>query len=140
MEPKTFNLATVLTITTGRFVCEDFGLVYEILNHMTQDDLYTHVLPRAADECVPYLFEQHPQLRAVTVPDDCEGFEEDDWKAWVEEMGDVVGATEFEVWPIHAEDHEVKDPIQELIDMGVDENKIVSINTEPPISDVGNIS
>jgi len=36
--------------------------VYDILNYMTGDSLFTHQLPRASDECKPFLLEQFPQL------------------------------------------------------------------------------
>ena len=72
---KRFHISTILTITTGRFVAIDektneldFDLVYQILNYMTSDNLYTHQLPlpRASDECKPYLLDQFPQLVGET--------------------------------------------------------------------------
>ena len=47
---KTFDLGTVLTVTTGRLLT-DIGNLYEILNFMTGDDLMTHQLPRATEAC-----------------------------------------------------------------------------------------
>ena len=53
----------MLSITTGRLVStRHIGGVYDILNFMTGDNLFTHQLPRASDECKPYLLEQFPQL------------------------------------------------------------------------------
>ena len=36
--------------------------VYDVLNFMTGDTLFTHQLPRARGECKPYLLKQFPQL------------------------------------------------------------------------------
>lgn len=49
---------------------------------MTDDNLFTHQLPRAAGECAPLLLEQHPQLRTVIVPDRFEP----DVETWLNEQ------------------------------------------------------
>ena len=41
--------------------------IYDILNFMTRDNLYTHQLPRVRRECVPHLLRQHPQLAGVKI-------------------------------------------------------------------------
>lgn len=64
-----FYLGTILSITTGVLLTntdppiED---IYNILNFMTRDNLSTLQLPRVADECRPYLLEQHPFLNEIT--------------------------------------------------------------------------
>lgn len=63
MTAKTFPLGTVLSVTTGLLLSPDgIGGVYEILNHMTGDNLYTHQLPRVSRECEPHLLRQFPVL------------------------------------------------------------------------------
>lgn len=63
MTTKTFPLGTVLTVTTGLLLSPDgIGGVYQILNHMTRDNLYTHQLPRVSRECEPHLLKQFPVL------------------------------------------------------------------------------
>ena len=63
MLTKQFHLGDVLSITPGRLVSpRHMEGVYEILNFMTVDNLFTHQLPRACDECGPYLVEQFPQF------------------------------------------------------------------------------
>jgi hypothetical protein len=63
---QTFTIGEILSITTGCLIAIDAGHdhpisgVYTILNYMTEDDLYTHQLPRAAAQCRPYLYEQFP--------------------------------------------------------------------------------
>lgn len=61
MAKKQFPLGVVLAITTGRLLC-DMGGIYEILNHMTKDDLFTHQLPGASKQCKPVLLAQFPEL------------------------------------------------------------------------------
>jgi hypothetical protein len=61
---KTFPLSFVLSITTSRLCC-DIGGVYEILNHVTGDNLFTHVLPRACRFTAPLILEQYPELASA---------------------------------------------------------------------------
>lgn len=60
---KPFHIGDILSITTGRLVSpRGIGGVYEILNHMTGDNLFTHQLGRAAEACKPALLADHPFL------------------------------------------------------------------------------
>lgn len=60
---KNFDTSDVLSVTTGRLVSSrHIDGVYEILNFLTGDNLYTHQLPRAMRECEPWLRTQFPQL------------------------------------------------------------------------------
>lgn len=113
-ETVLFPTEAVLTVTTDRMLCSDIGMVYEILNHMTGDNLFTHQLPRAAGKCAPALLEQHPQLVGVTVPDGLVG--EVPIRAWIAEVIEQFGA-ELPVAPLPAGAHEVRDPLSELIEM-----------------------
>lgn len=63
---KEFQLADVLGVTTGKLLGEMGGL-YEILNWLTNDELFTHQLPRARDECLPWLLHWFPELAKVRV-------------------------------------------------------------------------
>jgi hypothetical protein len=77
MQTKRYHLGDILSITTGRLVSpRHMDGVYDILNFMTGDDLYTHQLPRAADECRPYLAKQFPQLSKIDLPKAGEGFKQ----------------------------------------------------------------
>lgn len=63
-QTKDFHLGDVLSITTGVLVSfRSMEGIYDILNFMTGDDLFTHQLPRATDECKPHLLEQFPELK-----------------------------------------------------------------------------
>lgn len=60
---KRFHLGDVLTITTDLLVSpRHVAGVYDILNYMTGDNLFTHQLPRAGRVCAPELLRQFPQL------------------------------------------------------------------------------
>ncbi|MGW6292450.1 DUF7736 domain-containing protein [Streptomyces sp. NPDC055058] len=118
---RLFPLADILTMTTGRLLSRrHMDGVYDIANHMTGDNLFTHQLPRAADACGPALLAQHPQLRDLAPPDD------------VDEAGLLtwLTATEQEhceqlpVAPLPPGAWERRDPIQELADRVGPENVI----------------
>jgi hypothetical protein len=67
-DTRDFPLADILSITTGRLLSHrHMDGVYEILNHLTGDNLMTHQLPRAAETCRPALIAQHPFLVDLTV-------------------------------------------------------------------------
>lgn len=124
---KTFPLAAVLSITTGCLFCE-IGGVYEILNHMTGENLYTHQLPRASRQCAPSLLEQFPRLAAEDVASQAEAFAHSLHGAtdgfslvekWLSEKSAVWGA-EFDVEPLPADAYMPMDPISELMAMRSD--------------------
>ena len=108
---KTFGLGAILSITTGKLLC-DIGGVYQILNYMTQDKLYTHQLPRATKECAPWLLRQHPQLANL----DASGVDRDSWVGWLSGQTAKFGES-LSVEPIPKDDHDEIEPLQELIDM-----------------------
>lgn len=60
---KTFHISDVLTVTTGRLLSNrHIEGAYSILNFLTGDSVFTHQIPRAMDECGPWLRAQFPQL------------------------------------------------------------------------------
>ena len=56
-----FKTADILSAATGILYGKIDG-VYQILNYMTGDNLFTHQLPRAGRFCAPYLKKQLPWL------------------------------------------------------------------------------
>jgi hypothetical protein len=114
MTTKTFDLGTVLTVTTGRMLT-DMGSLYEILNFMTGESLMTHQLPRASEACEEPLLAQFPKLAEVQVP---EKFTGDDLAQvvadWVADQEKIYGST-FEVEPLESFEH--KNPLTELAEM-----------------------
>jgi len=115
MPTKTFHLGDILSATTGRLVSpRHMDGVYDILNWMTGDNLFTHQLPRACDECEGPLLAQHPDLAAITVPEF--SGDKDAVDRWLAEQVAIYGETR-EVAPLTAEDHTQVDPITELLAM-----------------------
>jgi hypothetical protein len=106
---KQFHIGDILSVTTGRLVSSrHIDGLYEILNFLTGDELYTHQLPRAMRECEPWLKTQFPYLMA-------------DWPAMQKQLkglddlialdGDDKAARERTIrhW-VEATRHEVKFP------------------------------
>ncbi len=107
-----FHLGDILSITTGRLVSNrHIDGVYDVLNHMTGDSLFTHQLPRAAEECAPHLLAQHPDLADVPVPDEFDSKEH--VEAWLAEQARRFGEYR-DVAPLASEDHTRIDPLAEL--------------------------
>lgn len=133
---RLFDTAVIISAATGRFVCGDFGKVYEIYDFMTGDNLFTHQLLRAGKECTPYLKELYPWLANC----DFSAFDQfnDAWskedrsaviQEWLKPYYEKYGAS-LPVYPIAHEDHIVKDPIAELHEIAP--NKPIIIVNPPP--------
>ena len=68
---RTFALGDILSITTGRLVSErHMDGIYDILNYMTGQNLFTHQIPRAMDHCRPVLEALYPALSHVALHDE----------------------------------------------------------------------
>jgi hypothetical protein len=121
---KTFPLAQVLSVTSRKLFCEVDGL-YEILQFLTNDDnVFTHQLPRAAQEVTPYIFNEYPALKDF----DSSDVNRDNWKEKLAEAEAKFGKF-LELEPIPADDHAIKDPRQELSDM-VGADKVISVELD----------
>ena len=122
---RDFHIGTILSITDGHLLAPNkIGDVYEILNFMTGDELFTHQLPRAGRECAPYLLQQHPQLADFDGSD----ITTENYLARLEKAKQQFG--EFlQVQPIPLEAHRVIDPIQEAQDMVGADKVIVVVTT-----------
>lgn len=117
---KRFTLGAVLSVTTGTLLC-DIGDVYVILNHMTGDNLFTHQLPRASEECAPHLRKQFPALADETAAD----VTKENWREWLTAAEARYGNA-FDVEPLPDGAHEVRDPIAEAVDM-VGPERVVTV-------------
>ena len=117
MTARTFHLGDILSITTGCLVSpRHMDGIYDVLNFMTGDNLFTHQLPRAAGECKDPLLAQHPDLAAIVPPDDFGSDPEAAVKAWLAEQVAIYGETR-EVSPLAAGEHTHIDPITEIREM-----------------------
>ena len=111
-EPRAFHLGDLLSVTTGRLVApRHIEAMYDLLGFMTGDNLFTHQLPRACDECAPALLEQHPDLKAVEVP--AEFADASHVERWLAEQVARFGETRS-VSPLAAGDHTHINPFAEL--------------------------
>jgi hypothetical protein len=129
MAAESFALGDVLSITTGRLVSRDhIDGVYRILNHMTGDDLYTHQLPRACDECAPVLLAQHPQLAAIEPPD--EFTDATHVERWLAEQ-EVIYGEWLPVEPVAEGVHARIHPLEEACDM-VGADKVFVVDAREP--------
>jgi len=118
--PREFDLADILSITTGRLLSHrHMDGVYEILNYLTGDNLYTHQLPRAALACRGPLLEQHPRLADVCPP---EHIAVDEIKTWLAGAENTYGRA-LPVTPIAG--WERREPLAELAQMVGDKPVIV---------------
>lgn len=112
-ETKEFHLGDILSITTGCLVSKrHIDGVYDILNWMTGESLYTHQLPRVIREAGPVLLAYHPHLSAIEIaelaPEAVEG--------WLAEQVAKFGET-LPVPKLNEEQHERIDPFSELAEV-----------------------
>lgn len=114
---REFDLGDVLTITTGIMLSpRRIDGVYDILNYMTGDNLFTHQLPRAAEECHAPLLAQHPQLADVVVPEFDSATNEDAATAvflWLAKLEKTLGSR-LAVEPLADGEHTRIDPLAEF--------------------------
>ena len=124
---KDFDLGDILSITTGKLVSPRYMEgIYDILNYMTDDNLFTHQLPRAMRECREPLLTQHPELAEVDLPNDIEP--DAAIFTWLDEQKAIYGQ-ELPVWQLGTDgvgSHERRDPLAELADM-IGPERVVSV-------------
>lgn len=120
-DSRQFPIGAILTVTTGKLMC-DIGQVYELLNFMTGDNLFTHQLPRVSKECAPVITRQHPHLADWI--DDVTG--DNVWRR-LADAERQFGKT-LEIRPLAADEHEFIDPLSELAER-VHPDKIVVVKT-----------
>ena len=119
---KQFHIGDILSITGDKLVSPRLiAGVYDILNYMTGDNLYTHQLPRAMRECRPFLLAQHPQLCNV----DESTVTEATWHKWLDDQITKFGET-LPVNPLPEHAHEFIDPLSELAEK-VHPDKIIVV-------------
>jgi hypothetical protein len=140
-ETREFHLGDVLSITTEMLVSpRHIGGVYEILNFLTGDNLFTHQLPRANRECKPWVERQHPDLSAEALAPNIEKLKfalrdtaNDPATVvgiWLGDMVAHFGETRT-LRPIPREEHERVDPVTQAERMFGPERVIIA-TTEPP--------
>lgn len=118
-------MGDILSVTTGRLVSSrHMEGIYDILDFMTGENLFTHQLPRASRECKPHLLKQHPQLAEV----DASGVNQDNWEEWLTKQVNKYGE-QLPVTPLPEGMYEVKDPIQEVQEM-MPRGEVIVVNVD----------
>lgn len=107
----TFSTAQILSVATGVLVCP-IEEVYDILNWMTGDNLFTHQLPRAARWAAPILRLQMPWLNAVHA----DSVGPQNWQLWLAECVRLYRAKHV-VTMLESSEWEHRNPIVEAAEM-----------------------
>lgn len=122
MAEKSFPTSGVLSVVTGRLL-GDIGQVYEVLNFMTGESLFTHQLPRVSREAFPVILSRHPELQSAI--DEAEQVTTENWQAWlrtwVERYGETISVPQMTI-----AQHERVDPISELAEK-VHPSRIITV-------------
>lgn len=127
-ETRNFHIGAILSITTGFLMpTPDYDhpmdALYDILNFMTQDNLYTHALPRAANECKPYLIDAFPHWPHKVHADQVNSEEKSE--RFLASCVNLYGAYHA-VTQIPRDDHDYIHPIQEAVDL-IGEDRVIVI-------------
>ncbi len=122
MDSKAFPTCAVLSAITGRLVC-DIGSVYEVLNFMTGESLFTHQLPRVSREAWAFMVKKRPDLQQAYDEAKTQ-VNKDNWQGWAKTWSERYGAT-MEVCRMGIEDHESIDPLSEIAEMVSPERRII---------------
>ena len=88
MEEREFDLGAILNATTCRLFTS-MDDVYDVYSYLMGHDVYTHSIPRYADEIKAYILSEYPELKGVG--DDVVIKSFDDAKAFVDEQKKVFG-------------------------------------------------
>lgn len=121
---KTFPTGAVLSVLTGYLVSENrMAGVYQVLNFMTGENVYTHQIPRICREAAPVILAMHPHLRAtIEEAKQVNGQNCWDWLArWKDRYGDEIAVPVMNI-----AEHERIDPHSELLEM-VHPDRIIAI-------------
>lgn len=126
-ETKTFPTAVVLSAITGRLLC-DIGGVYEVLNWMTGESVYTHQIPRIGREAEPVILAAHPHLREAVR--EAALVNTENWQEWRDRWLLRYGP-EIAVPKMTAAEHKAIDPIAELHAMAPNAKGAIAVIVDP---------
>lgn len=123
-ETKPFPTADVLSAITGRLVSErHMDAIYEVLNFMTGESLFTHQLPRVGREAAKVLVAHQPDLAAAI--EEADQVNPQNWRGWAARWVKRYGPT-ISVPTMTADQHRRVDAIAEAVEM-VGEEKVVVV-------------
>lgn len=123
-ETKQFPTEDVLSTITGYLIGKIDG-VYQVLNWMTGEAVFTHQLPRIGREACPLVVAMHPHLQSAI--DEAPQITHENWQAfrnlWIDRYGPVIAVPKFT-----SATHERIDPLSELAEK-VHPDKIIVIKS-----------
>jgi hypothetical protein len=136
---KEFPLRVLLSVTTGRLLTEakgprdnGIGDLYVLLGWMTNDSPFTHQLPRFADECKPWLLRWFPELTDEATWIDVALYDTPAERIPAAIDAYLIAAQSrgckpaYDVPRIPVDDHDRKNPFDELVAMrGTDEGIVI---------------
>lgn len=122
-DTKDFPTLDALSAITGSLVSpKGIGCVYEVLNFMTGENLYTHQLPRVSKEAQAFMCKRLPALVATCAEAKQvtrENYRQ--WQAtWLARHGETLTVARMGI-----EDHEPIDPLSELAEKVPPDRRIV---------------
>lgn len=125
-ETKDFHIGDILSVTTGMLVSPRLiGGVYDILNWMSGDELFTHQLPRVSREAAPVLLALYPQLAGAQA--EAEAVTPDNHPHFIAKMIERYGEA-LPVPKMNADQHESIDAMSELVEK-VHPDRIITVQT-----------
>ena len=115
-----YNIETILSITHNKLLT-DLDSVYQILNFMLDDNLFTHQLPRACRFAKKFILAEYSQL------DEWELFDKqvtpENYKQYIEKAKSMFGE-ELEIHKVASGVWTYKSPMEELKEYFGEENII----------------
>lgn len=121
---RDFHIGDILSITTGCLVSPKLiGGVYEILNWMSGESLFTHQLPRVGREAAPILLAMYPQLADAQA--EAEAVTSSNFDSFIAKMVARYGVT-LPVPKLNEDQHERIDAVSELAEK-VHPSKIIVV-------------
>lgn len=114
----------VLGVVTGRLL-GDIGGIYEVLNYMTGESLFTHQLPRIADEARPVILAKYPMLQQAI--DEAEQVTTKNWSEWRDRWLGRYGPV-MAIPKLTTDEHERIDPLSEAAEY-FPPDRIITVKT-----------
>lgn len=111
-EVREFATADVLSTVTGRLMSSMDG-IYQVLNWMTGESVFTHQIPRISREARPVIIAMYPLLQQAV--DEAEQVTRENWQRWRQTWEDRYGPT-IAIPKFSADAHERIDPMSEALE------------------------
>lgn len=122
---KTFGTLDVISAITGVLVTpRHMDGVYEVLNWMTGESLFTHQLPRIGREAQAAMLERNPDLGPLFR--EAKEVTRENWREWGRRWLDRYGPT-MKVHRLTRDEHEARDALSELAEFAPPEKRIMVV-------------